>query len=167
MAYSGELTKRDLLRVAKLLSAIRAETKMSEIRAEPAFRAGADVFELLNDVANDVKEQLPQVAEWGAWGPAYFKWREDDQDTHYFAFRLKKSGWKSWCGAGFLMSGQRVNQVKWVTHYKLRQSHELEEEWYGLSRIIGPRGIVRRDVLSSVFMQDLKRSGILGKRYSS
>lgn len=161
MAYGGSLTKRDLVRVARLLNAIRAERRHAEIRAAPAFEAALQILSLLDDVVNEVRDALPEVSEWGQWGPSYFKWRENDEDYHHFAFRLKRRGWESYCGAGVVLSARRLNRIKCATCWQVGGKETYRESEYGLAEITGRGQALQPHLLAERFVRDIRKSGIL------
>jgi PD-(D/E)XK nuclease superfamily len=160
MAHREDLTKADVSRVTRLFAAIAASRK-SEIDAESAFRAAADLLALLDEVLRHSRERQPELEAWKRWGPSYFKWRErEGPSSHFLAFRLLKHGWQEWFGAG-IMFEDGSHDAYWVVSGQPTKRGEYIEEQHAIAKVCKRNGSLDADRMVRLYLDGLATSGML------
>jgi hypothetical protein len=161
MAYREELMPSDLKDLTRLVSAIESERNVA-LDAASAFSVGADILLLLEDVLRTARDERQELKSWVRWGPSYQKWRDEDGAvSHNFHFRVLKSGWKRWFGAGFMFK-PGDSRIYWVVQGDIG----LGEPPYVQHRLgkVCMKGHLDQERMLKSFLDGLDKSGLLSTR---
>lgn len=160
MAHREDLTRTDIHRVAALFRTIDVP-HVSDMDAEPGFRAGADMIHFLNEVLRRSRERQPELERWKRWGTRYFKWRPDRNSPwqHHLAFRLMKHGWQEYFGAGIMLA-EGSQKPCWVVSGQSTRDKWIEYD-HAITRVCKGNGVLDVDKLVHLYLDGLKKSGLL------
>jgi hypothetical protein len=161
MAHRENLTQADIHSVTRLFAAIRSG-RNSDLDAESAFRAGADLHQLLEEVIRHSRERQPELERWKRWGPSYLKWRESPEAPfyHLLLFRLLKRGWQEWFGAG-IMFKDCSHDACWLVSGKPTKRGKYIEHRYAIARVCKRDGSLDPDRMVRLYLDGLAASGML------
>jgi hypothetical protein len=81
MAYRENMTKYHLRQICALLNKIGLHGKVDGIKPGLTFNYAHNCLELLREVRASLLERLPKLSKLHAWGPGYFHFQEDGQET--------------------------------------------------------------------------------------
>jgi hypothetical protein len=152
MAYPERLKARELQNIRRMLNVAASQKRYKGLDPKEAFATADHCLQVLTELRRQLVEKIPELEEFGFWGPKFYVWR-DQQDAderkgfHAFGWEIRGKPW--WvvsfsCNLYFPKSLREP--IRWGVSLYGRHRPEKERA-FTLAQISAADGTLRQDLM--------------------